>query len=423
MAQISAFKGWRYHSRFEKDIAALTSPLFDVVDIEQRNKLYQNPYNSIHLSVPNSIQPAHSAADLLSDWKTEKIIVQDKHPSLYGYYQTFKHADSPTPLIRKGFVAMLDINDWDDPRNQILRHENTIPLSVNDRVSILEKTRLHASPTHGLYTDPEHIIESILDQHMSNVIYESKDYQGVIDTFCIIDDTESISLIRQLMKNKTIILADGHHRYEASLQLLRDHSNSQNSHICPEKHMMFFSNTESDDIRILPTHRIVSHMAFDTMQLIDRLEKFFHIEKVPSAEELPNLIRSDQWSLGVITKPQSFKIRLKGAIVDKLRGHGTNLVEQLDLVIMHDYVIDRCLDIPLAEQNKSSRITYERNLDTCIETIKNEEDTLALITKEIPIQTVIDICNSGYLMPQKSTYFYPKLISGFVFGSIDPDEQ
>ncbi len=137
MAEIKPIQAWRYNDVMARDMESLSSPLFDVVSAKQRNSLYLNPYNSIHLSVPQGENPAEHARDLLRDWKMKGIIQQDKLPGIYAYYQYFKLPGSARELCRKGFVCHIRIHDWDE--GVILRHENTIPQSVNDRIELLEK--------------------------------------------------------------------------------------------------------------------------------------------------------------------------------------------------------------------------------------------------------------------------------------------
>ena len=145
MAEIKPIRAWRYNAELANKIEDLTAPLFDVVSDKQREKLYENPFNSIHLSVPQGDHPAIRAQKLLSHWKTKGIILQDSIPCIYVYYQYFKLAGSAKEYCRKGFVCHIRAYDWKE--NIILRHENTIPKAVNDRINLLESTLLHASPT------------------------------------------------------------------------------------------------------------------------------------------------------------------------------------------------------------------------------------------------------------------------------------
>ena len=260
MAEIKPIRAWRYNRTLNGELDALTSPLFDVVSQKQRLTLYKNPLNSIHLSVPLGPDPAQRAAETLENWKKEKILVQDALPGIYVYYQYFTLAGSSKEYCRKGFIAHIRAYDWKE--NVILRHENTIPKAVNDRVELLEKTMLHASATHGLYTDSSQELEKYMDEAIADPMYESEDYQGVRDVLAVIHDAGVIKVFVESISKKSIILADGHHRYEGSLSL--KHKLGGKGTIGNEGfhyHLMFLSNTESDDIRILPTQGLPRMMS------------------------------------------------------------------------------------------------------------------------------------------------------------------
>ena len=143
MPEIKPLRAWRYHSSVSSELDELTSPLFDVVSERQRKILYENPNNSVHLSVPKGDNKAESALKTFENWKSKQIIAQDKIPGIYVYYQKFSLPGSDRIYTRKGFVCMVRIHDWDE--NIILRHENTMPHSVNDREELLEKTQLNVS--------------------------------------------------------------------------------------------------------------------------------------------------------------------------------------------------------------------------------------------------------------------------------------
>ena len=211
MADIKPIRAWRYNAELAKSIDSLTSPLFDVVSDKQRKVLYQNPNNSIHISVPLGDNPAEQASVCLEQWKKDGVILQDKLPGIYVYYQYFKLAGFTKEFCRKGFIAHIRAYDWSE--KEILRHESTMPKAVNDRIALLDKLQMHASPTHGLYTDETFQLEKYMDESILDPIYETEDYQGVRDVLGVIHDA---SVIRQFMKviaEKKIILANGHTRF------------------------------------------------------------------------------------------------------------------------------------------------------------------------------------------------------------------
>lgn len=424
MAEIRPLRAWRYNPEQIKNIDKLVSPLFDVVSDSQREALYEEGFNSIHLSVPRGEDSIHGAAKRLINWKNDEIILQDELPSIYVYYQYFTLPGSDRERIRKGFIANLRVYDWDE--KVLLRHENTMPFSVSDRMDILDKTQLNVSPTHGLYTDSSLEIEGYLDEAMQNPLYETEDYQGVRDVFSVIHDVKIINRIREIIADKQIILADGHHRYEGSLLYQKERAMNNPNHTGKEGynyHLMYFTNTEADDLRILPTHRVVSGLEhFSKEELLKKLDEYFFIKTIEEAADVNEVILGKQWAFGLLIGDEAFKIRLKPEMIDTISWDFPRAIKELDLTVMHYFVFEKCLGIPGKEQRGSKNLTFERNFTKCLQSVIKKEAQCAIITKDISIETVKEVCYSGYTLPQKSTYFYPKVICGFLFGSIKEDE-
>jgi uncharacterized protein (DUF1015 family) len=424
MAEIKPLRAWRYNEKLVKDIDKLVSPLFDVVSDTQRQALYEEEFNSIHLSVPKGEDSIREAAKKLIEWKKEGIIKQDELPAIYVYYQYFTLPGSDRERIRKGFIANLRVYDWDE--KVLLRHENTMPFSVNDRMDILDKTQLNVSPTHGLYTDPSHEIEKYLDEAMMDPLYETEDYQGVRDVFSVIHDVKIIRRIMEIIEDKQIILADGHHRYEGSLLYQKERSKNNPKHTGKEGynyHLMYFTNTEADDLRILPTHRVIKDLPnFSKEELLKRLDEYFFIKHIEEAPDVNEVILGKKWAFGLLIDDEAFKIRLKPEMIDSISWGFPRTIKELDLTVMHYFVFEKCLEIPGKDQRGSKNLTFERNFTKCLTSVIKREAQCAIITKDISIETVKEVCYSGYTLPQKSTYFYPKVICGFLFGSIKEDE-
>jgi len=424
MAEIKPIRAWRYNESLEQKIDELTSPLFDVVSDRQRNALYQNPYNSIHLSVPQGSDAANKAGQLLENWKNEGIIVQDKLPAIYVYYQYFKLAGSTKEFCRKGFICHIRAYDWNE--RVILRHENTIPKSVNDRIELLEKTELNVSPTHGLYTDSEHELERFMDEAITVAIYEGEDYQGVRDVLAVIQDANIIQKFIDVIKDKSIILADGHHRYEGSM-LYKQKQKALNPNNTGNEgynfHLMYLTNTEADDLRILPTHRLLHGFKdFNENEIIEKLRDDFEIKEIEDADTLNEIIIGKKWAFGILFKDRTLKIRLKPESFIKMKWNFPEEVKTLDLTILHYFIIEKILEIPGKDQRKSENISFDRSFSDCLTKVIRSEAQMAIITQEISIEEVKKVCASGYTLPQKSTYFYPKVICGFLFSSIKEDE-
>jgi uncharacterized protein (DUF1015 family) len=424
MAEILPIRAWRYNDKLAQKIEDLTSPLFDVVSEKQRKALYQNPYNSIHLSVPQPPDAAKRAAAHLQEWKTNGVISQDKLPGIYVYYQYFKLAGSPKEYCRKGFISHIKTYDWNE--NVILRHENTMPKAVNDRIELLEKTEMHVSATHGLYTDPDFELEKYLDEAITNPIYETEDYQGARDVFAIINDAKIIRRFCEFIAGQTIILADGHHRYEGSLMHRKKQTELNPNHTGNEGynfHMMYLTNSESDDLRILPTHRLIVDLPdFSEEAIMKELENDFIIKPVEDADTLNEIIVGKQWAFGLIFKDNAYKVRLRPESFAKFKWPFPEEVKALDLTVMHYFIIEKALGIPGKEQRQSENIEFDRSFSDCLKKVIQGNAQMAIITNEVSIEEVKQVCHSGFTMPQKSTYFFPKVICGFLFSSVKEEE-
>jgi len=423
MTEILPIRPWRYHPDLSTKIDELTAPLFDVISEKQRKALYLNPYNSIHLSVPQSKSSVERTARMLEEWKAKGVIIQDMIPGIYVYYQHFKLAGDPKPHCRKGFICHVRAYDWSE--NVILRHENTIPKAVNDRAELLEKTQLHSSPTHGLYTDPHFILEQYMDEAMTNPLLETEDYQGVRDVLAVIHDADVIKKFIEVISDKTIILADGHHRYEGSLiykkQMLKKSPGETSRGF--NYHLMYFTNTESGDLKILPTHRLIKNLPnFHEDDVIGKLAEDFIIKPVEDIDTLNEIIAGKQWAFGIMMKHRHFKVRLKPESFQKLNWPFPDVVKKLDLTVMHYFIIEKILGIPGKLQRTSEHVEFDRSYADCMRKVIEGDAQMAIITNEVTIEEVKEVCRSGFTMPQKSTYFYPKVIGGFLFTSIKDEE-
>ncbi len=425
MAPIKPVRAWRYNSRLSAGIENLTSPLFDVVSEKQRQVLYQNPYNSIHLSVPQGEDAAERARRLLEEWKRNGTLEQDPLPGIYGYYQYFSLPGSPREYCRKGFICHIKAYDWSE--NVVLRHESTIPAAVNDRIELLEKTQLHVSPTHGLYQDNDFELESYLDESMRKPLYEIEDYQGVREVLSVIHDFNVIGKFIAKLQDQQVILADGHHRYESSLVYRKRQAAADPEHTGEEPynfHLMYLTNAASDNLMILPTHRLIRGVDdWNDNDLLQKLEPYFTIRPLENPYDVPEIIAGKPWAFGLLLKEGACKLRLKPEVLESMTWHFPEVVKRLDLTVLHYFVIEKALGIPGRDQRKSEKISFSRNFTQCVTEVAGGKAQAALITNAVRMHEIQTVCRSGYTLPQKSTYFYPKAIAGFLFSSIQAGDS
>lgn len=422
MAEILPLKAWRYTEYLAPKIEELTSPLFDVVSPKQRQLLYENPLNSIHLSVPKGDNPPQSALKTLLEWKSEKVIQQDQKPGIYVYYQYYRLPGEHDQRCRKGFIAQIKAYDWND--EVILRHENTIVSAVNDRIDLLRETQIQASPTHGLYEDKEEQLEQYMDDAIANPLYELEDYQGVREVLAVINDPEIIKQFLMVLKDKQVILADGHHRIEGAIEYRK----SMQGQLPDAKwkgydyHLMYLTNTSGNHLKILPTHRLYYGLELSQTDFLGKIEEWFLVKKFADPEELGAYAFHKPHTFGLVMGEESYTLQLKAGMMDQINLHLPESIRQLDLSVLHEVLFARILGIPVADQRNSDLIVYERNFSKCIQQVRSGKASFAVITRELELEQVLEVCRSGEVMPQKSTYFYPKALGGLLFASIKQDE-
>ncbi|MGD9348060.1 MAG: DUF1015 domain-containing protein [Desulfobacterales bacterium] len=420
MADIKPFRAWRYRPSLLENIGELTSPLFDVASEKQREALYGNSLNSIHISIPRGDQPAKNAAAAFAEWKRKRVIIRDEVPGIYVYYQYFSLSSDPKPYCRKGFICKIRVHDWQE--NIILRHENVMDDAVDGQLELLAETRLNASPTHGLYTDELFELEPYMDACIQDPICKTEDYQGVMDVMGIIQNEAIIAKFVAHLKDQQIILADGHHRYAGSLAYMKQQMADNPAHKGDEGynyHLMWLTNTEADDLRILPTHRLIKGIRnFSESAIMQKFEKNFKIKPVADPGDLHEFILGKSWTFGLIFEENAYAVRLKPEAFPELKWNFPEQIKQLDLTVVHYFIIEEILGIPGKEQTTSAKIEYERNFTKCMTAVLKGKAQMAIITNDVRIEDVKRVCGCGCTMPPKSTFFYPKAVCGFLYCSI-----
>jgi uncharacterized protein (DUF1015 family) len=422
MAEILPLKAWRYNDMLAQNLEDLTAPLFDVVSAKQREVLYANPLNSIHLAVPQGDNAAQNAAEILEKWKSEGVLIQDSLPGIYVYYQYFRLPGDHDERCRKGFIAQIKAYDWEE--KQILRHENTIVSAVNDRIDLLRATEIQASPTHGLYADESSELEFHMDAAIASPLYELEDYQGVREVLGVIHDARVISKFLTVLSDKKVILADGHHRLEGAIEYKKLHQNAfpEAKWKGSDYHLMYLTNVHGNHLKILPTHRLFYGLEYPEAELLNRVGAWFDIRPFGDADELVNYTFQRKWSFGLILSGEAYVIKFKPDRFEEVRPELPDALRNLDLVILHHILFEKILGMDLEQQRQSDQLAFERNFSRCVREVRDGKASFAIITREIELEQVLEVCQSGALMPQKSTYFYPKALGGLLFGSIKQEE-
>lgn len=423
MAEIKPFNGILYN-RKKVDITKVVAPPYDIISPSMQNRFYRmDEYNSIRL-ILGRVEKSDTLSNnrytrsgiLLDKWLEKKILIKDRKPAVYIYAQEYLYRGKKR--TRLGFIALMKI---EDPKESgVLPHEYTLDKPKADRLKLIVKTKSNLSPIFSLFQDKKNRVNKILKRFIKSrqplLMVEA---EGVIHKFWRMDNKYAVNRIKAYMRDKKIFIADGHHRYEVALAYRNKmHRNPKNFKKSMDYLMMYFSNlSERGNLTILSTHRVVRGIKQLKKNMIkSKLKKHFYIKNTGNIENLFEYLekkRDNGHVFGMYNgKKQFYLLKLKnGYFVNKLiESKKPRSLKKLDVTILHDLIIDRILGV--------------KEPETCIKFIRNEKDAVKLIDKgdykiafflrPTSITEMKTLAEKGQMMPQKSTYFYPKLLTGLV---------
>lgn len=412
MAEIRPFHGWRYSKKAGK-LEDLTSPLFDISEKSLLEQLYKNPCNINHLFLPSDPAEAEKKIGL---WKQEKIFVRDPLPAMYVYSQLFQSGQTGKQKEIRGFICNVRLHEWEE--GVILRHENIMPHSVSHRVEILEKTSMHFCPLHALYTDPARRLEPYILESAATPLASVTDLHGVTHTLSVIHDLKVIKEFAKVISKIPLILADGHHRYEAALKYYRESGKREGP---AAYHPMFLTNTESNDLEIYPTHRLIKNIAgWSKEAFLRKLNEYFLVDTIDDPYSMEKVLEGKKHAFGLIFRDLSLFIRLKPGAMAEMKWKFPPQIKELDLTVLHYFIVEKGLGIEGKDQKNSKNINFSFNFTKTVSNVLQGEYQLGIITRAVSKEEIKEVCYSGYTLPHKSTYFYPKVLCGMVSTSIAP---
>lgn len=440
MAEIQPFRAFRFdpHRVALQDV--LTQPYDKITPAMQERYYAASPYNVIaiekgRISTSDSAEDSvyTRAARTLREWVAEKILVQDCEPSIYIYSQEFLVPGSNTRRIRMGFIALVRLQDYAD--GIVFRHERTLSAPKADRIELLRTMRAQTGQLFLLYDDPSLQIDRRLeDASRAAKPLEMTDEYGVVHRIWPVCDPAFIDGIRAAMASQKLIIADGHHRYETALHLrneFRERAGTIDPFAASEFAMATFVNTRSPGLVILPTHRLVSNLAnFSFDRFRKDLQPCFDWYAYPFengetrfaayAEFMKDLSshRHGRRALGVYPSAAKgsrafylFALR-RAADLESLLPGQTEAQRGLDVVLLHRLILEKGLGITAEAVASEKHIAYERELDSALGIVDAGRAQIAFLLNPARIEQVVEIALGGDVLPQKSTDFYPKLLSG-----------
>jgi len=437
MANIFPFQALRYDPSKVSPAQVVTQPYDKITPAMQDQYYAASPYNLVRVILgkaqagDNDRENVYSrAAASLQQWRAEGVLAPDPEPSLYLYTQTFKVPGDASGAIaeRRGLIALGQVEDYD--HKVVFRHEQTLSKPKADRLNLLRATQAHCGQIFMLYTDPAGEIDNALRQSGPATV-EVRDQYDVLHRMWKISDPAVIRTVQAKMADKKLIIADGHHRYETALTYRNENRNQSSPDLqAPfERVMMTFVNMDAPGLVVLPTHRVVFGMeGFAIFDMAAKLQENFEVEDLGpltnAAAALDRLHQAgkDSSALLAVTSHGSFLLRSRTEQHSKSLAGLSERQRALDVVQLHKLVLEDALGMSQDDIRDQKHLKYVRDAGEAIDEVRNGAN-VAFIMNPVRMEQMRDVAFAGEVLPQKSTDFYPKMLSGLTIYSLEEAAQ
>lgn len=423
MATIRPFRGLRY-APTAGQLADLVAPPYDVISPDERVALAAKSSNNVvGLTLPQGeaddrskfVKYAKSAA-LLAEWRRQGVMTVEDEPAFYRYTQWFTIPGSTETFARRSIISLIKTEPYE--KGVVLPHEQTFPKHKEDRLRILEATRAHLECIFGLFEDEGGSLFKQIDSAHGNVVADVTTDDGVRHLLETLTDPETVRTLVAGMDDRKVWIADGHHRYETACTF-REMQGEKPDLIAEDFMMMALSSMSDPGLVLLPTHRIVKKMPIQGRELESALKRFFNVREVPNGrllEEMTELNRPDTRALGV-AQPSGMGLLLTldrpEDVIDWIDNDDSPRLKMLDVSILHHVIFDKILGLKGLEF-----FSYTRDPEEALFAVSDGSDASFLMNPPT-VEDMRLIALGGEKMPQKSTYYYPKILSGLVLWSLN----
>jgi len=433
MANIAPFKVVHYNGACAQELDRLITPPYDVISPRQQEAFYEaHELNIIRLVLGKQYAADTDednrysrAASTLRAWLERGVLVRRERPGLVVYQMEFERPDGGRRTI-DGIVALVEVGDYG--KGKVLPHEKTYKGPKQEQLSLLRACHSHLTPIHSLFTDREHRVINVYRAFMqAPPQQQAVEEDGTIHRTWIIEDEAAIARISEYLREKSLFIADGHHRYETALAFKREMADSEINGDAGYV-MMYLTSTSHPGLTILPAHRMVGGAAdVDFGRLLERLTLHFRIDRHqfedadPRAAARELLSRMSDWSecagnfaLVVHGEPGFWLLRLKSleAIDPLIDPQVPQTLRGLDVTILREVIIGHGLELDKDDPEK--RIEYSPSVAEVLEKVGRGDVNLAFVLNPTRVEQVETAAELGHKLPHKSTYFYPKIASGLV---------
>ncbi len=441
MAKILPFRGIVYNREKAGGLENIVCPPYDIITHEEQQSLYRkSPYNVVRLEFGLE-SPADTEDDnrytraraFFEEWLESGILVEKPTPGLYVY--EIKYALTGEMKRLRGFICLVRLEEYDS--GVVRPHETTLSGPKTDRLKLLRACRAGFSQIFSLYSDPMGKVSGMLSSVLSNPEIEVKNSDGVVHRLWTVTDQAVIEAVAKEMADKPFFIADGHHRYDTALNYRNERRSLAGSFTGEEPYnytAMFLAGLEDPGLTILPAHRVLFNLNdFDPKGFVQKLSHYFDIERIDfdgKSEPKDRRTMIDTMA-NRADRAHIFGMRLKGensyylitlrdeTVMDGLIPDKSPAYRKLDVSILHHLIIDRLLGIKIETHKLGLNIEYIKDADVAVEKIQDGGAQVVFFMNPTKVSDVKDVAMAGERMPQKATYFYPKLLTGMVINRLD----
>jgi uncharacterized protein (DUF1015 family) len=438
MADIAPLKPLRYDLgklAASGGLASVVAPPYDVISPEQRMELAsKNPYNVVKLILPDGegdAKYAH-ARDLFFAWRTEGVLVRDDEPAFYRYDQTFTPPGGGAKIRRRGFLGLVKIVPLD--KGIVLPHERTLSGPKEDRLKLFRATKTNFSPGFLLYRDPKRALDQALEHANELATFETPD--GITHSVSKIVDAEAIRTIVEGVRASSLLIADGHHRYETAVAYKKEAEAAANGQLPhdaePQYFLEFFCNGDDPDLMVFPTHRHVHSLKrFDFEELLKGASEVFDVTMLPpgaSAEVYTDALAKEREQALVACagdgRAALFKLKKNFDLArHPVLGKRVAPLRRTDVALLHMGILEPVLGITPEMQAAKSNIWYPQDAAAALRDLKSGKGQVLFLMNGTPVGQVREVAEAGEVMPQKSTFFYPKVLTGLCIHTLEADRR
>jgi len=442
MAEIFPFAAYRYNLDRVNLADVITQPYDKITPAMQQHYGQASPYNliAVEKGQPSATDsPADNvytrAEQALSAWIRDGILRRDPSPGIYVYSQEYTVPGAADRRTRRGFIALGRVEDYS--AGVVFRHEQTLSGPKADRLELLRHTRTQTGQLFMLYADPDRRIDTALFRASAAIkAVEARDEYGVLHRLWPVFDPEVIGAVVRGMAQQKLVIADGHHRYETAIAY-RNECRAKSGHSDPnapyEKAMMAFFNTESPGLLILPTHRVVAHLKeFEVETLCRNVAGTFDAQSYSFSSGAAHTAAYAQFRRGLFTRGvegRAIGMYARGVFVLLVLRPDADLASELpdlspaqrglDVVLLHRLLLEKALGITPEAVTAEKNITYERDMDSAVAEVDDGRAQVCFLLNPVSVEQVMKMALAGEVLPQKSTDFYPKLLSGLTLYRLD----